>query len=371
MGSAIKMQKKIDWWAPQIGQEEYKLIKQVLDNNYPNEGEMTKLFEQKIANLVGSKHAVAVTSGTAAIFLALKAAGVGRDDEVIVPDLTFIATANAAEMCGAKPVLADVEPETLNLDPQSFEKAITGKTNAVIPVHVSGRGADMGSILSVAKDNGIAVIEDAAEAFTSSYKGRKLGTFGNAGCFSFSPNKTVTTGQGGAIVTDEDTVHGRLRELKDQGRAVRGTGGDDLHRSIGYNFKLTNLQAAVGIGQLNYLQSRVERQVRTCRLYEENLGGIDGLSLLKFREGEVPQWTDALIEKRDELCAYLESEGIGSRKYWLPIHTQAPYRLPDDGFPNSTRLSPKALWLPSAFTLSDSDVLAVCGHIKKFLGKLT
>ena len=250
---------KIPWWEPQIGSEEYKIIKQVLDNNFPNEGEMTSLFEHKICKLLGCKNAVAVTSGTVAMFLSMKALGIGHGDEVIVPDMTFIATANAVDLCGAKPVLVDVDPNTLNIDSSAFGNAITKETKAVIPVHVSGRASDMESIMKIADENSIHVVEDAAEAFMSRHKGKYLGTYGKTGCFSFSPNKTITTGQGGVIVTEDDELKVRLRELKDQGRPVRGTGGDDIHNSIGYNLKFTDLQAAVGLGQLNYLETRMER----------------------------------------------------------------------------------------------------------------
>jgi len=360
--------KKIPWWMPQMGGEERKLIAQVLDNNFPNEGELTTLFENKISDLLGCKHAVAVTSGTAAIFLSLKSLGIGPGDEVIVPDITFIATANAVEMCGAKPVLVDVDIKTMNISPECFSKAITENTKAAIPVHVSGRAADMEFILGIAKENNLEVIEDAAEGFMSKHKGKCLGTFGKTGCFSFSPNKTITTGQGGVIVTDDDELHTYLRELKDQGRPKRGTGGDDVHDVVGYNFKLTDLQAALGLGQLNYLKSRLERMKKNHEIYARELRGISGISLFNFDidNGEVPQWTDAVIEKRDQLCEYLEKNNIGFRRFWFPVHTQKPYKLPDDDFPNSTELSRKALWLPSAFTLSDSDIEMVCGHIKKF-----
>ena len=365
----INEKNKIEWWVTQIGAEEKKLIVKVLESNFPNDGPLTTLFEERISKLLNCKHAVAVPSGTAAIFLALKAANVGFGDEVIVPDVTFIATANAVEMCGAKPILVDVNTRTLTISTDAFTKAITKKTKAVIPVHVSGRASDMATIMKIARKNNISIVEDAAEAFMSKHKGKFLGTFGKMGCFSFSPRKTITTGQGGIIVTDDDKLHIRLCELKDQGRKTRGTGGDDLHDTIGYNFKFTDLQAALGLGQLTYLKSRLERMKKTYKIYAENLNDLDGISIFGFdiENGEQPQWTDAIVEKRDELDKYLQSNGIGCRRYWFPVHSQIPYKLPDKNFPNSTRLSPKAIWLPSAFTLSDDDVVTVCNHIKKFL----
>ena len=362
---------KIPWWIPDIGSSEKELVRKVLDDNFPNEGKLTQQFEEKIAGLLGSRHAIAATSGTAALYLSLKALGIGPGDEVVVPDMTFIATANAVDMCGAKPILVDVDARTLNMPPDAFESAVTAQTKAVIPVHVSGRAADMGKILKIANACGIHVVEDAAEGFMSKHNGRCLGTFGVTGCFSFSPNKTITTGQGGMIVTDDDALEVRLRELKDQGRPKRGTGGNDLHNAMGYNFKFTDIQAAVGLGQLNYLDRRLKRMKRFYEIYAEALAGMEGISLYGFdvSGGEVPQWTDAVIEDRDGLAAHLRSQAIGCREFWHPLHTQKPYRSPDSGFPNSTRLSPRSLWLASAFTLAEADIHKVCGAVKQFLEK--
>ncbi len=365
MGSNIK----IRWWAPQIGPEEKKLINKVLANNFPNEGDFTSSFEKKLSELLGCKHVISVTSGTAAIFLSLKALGIGHGDEVIVPDATFIATANAVEMCGAKPVLTDVEPKTMTMDTSVLLKSITKRTKAVIPVHVSGRAANMEKITKIAKDNNINVVEDAAESFMSKHKGKCLGTFGTLGCLSFSPHKIITTGQGGAILTNDDNLNVCLRGLKDHGRPVRGTGGDDIHKTVGYNFKFTDLQAAVGLGQLEYLEERMDRLKRNHSLYVKNLADIDGISLFNFDtdKGELPLWTDAIAKKRDELDKHLRDNGIDCRRYWLPLHTQEPYKSPDDKFPNSTKLLRNALWLPSAFNLSDGDIDTVCKNIRNFL----
>ena len=362
------MTKKIPWWEPRVGPEEYDLIRQVLDSNYINDGAVTREFERQLALRTGAKHAVAVTSGTAALYLALLAVGVGPGDEVVVPDLTFIATANAARATGAAVVLADVDPRTLCLDPDALERAITARTRAVIPVHVSGRGAAMMDILRIARDRGLAVIEDAAEAFVSRQGGKALGTFGIAGCLSFSPNKSITTGQGGAVLTDDDAVHTRLRELKDQGRSTTGTGGDDLHPAFGLNFKLTNLQSAVGLAQLGRLDDRLDRQRRIYASYADALAGLDGVILPGFDlpGGETPLWTDAMAERRDDLERYLRDRDMDCRRFWHPIHHQQPYRASDDAFPNATRVAPKALWLPSAFTLRDADVVAVTAAIRSF-----
>lgn len=359
--------KKIPWWVPKVEKEDYEFIKRALDANFVNEGPLVAELEKKITDLIGAKYASATTSGTAAIFLALKALGIGPEDEVIVPDLTFIATANAVQLSGAKLVLADIDPKNLNISPDAIKKAITPKTKAIVPVHVTGRGADMEAILEIAKKHNLYVVEDAAEALTSIQGNKYLGTIGDFGCFSFSANKTISTGQGGMLVTNNEELYLKLRPLKDQGRAVRGTGGgDDLHNSIGYNFRMTDLQAGMGLGQFTHLKERVTRMKRNYELYKENLSGVSKISIFPSRPEELPQWTDILTDQRNELEKYLKEQNIDSRKYWLPIHRQPAYKLPDNNFPNSTALSPKALWLPSAFTLTDEDILTVSEKIKDF-----
>jgi perosamine synthetase len=357
------------WWAPQVGANEQALIAEVLRSNYLNDGKVTEDFEHRVAELLGCRHAVAVTSGTAAIFLALAGLGVGPGDEVIVPDITFIATANAVTLTGARPVLADVNPQTLTLSPEAAAQVITRRTRAIVPVHISGRSADMPALLELARCAGLFVVEDAAEGLLSRYGDRYLGTLGDAGALSFSPNKTITTGQGGMVLTDDAVLHRRLRELKDQGRAVQGTGGDDLHPCVGYNFKLTNLQAAVGLGQMEQLGGRIERLKQIYEGYSQGLAGVPGVSLPGFRtdRGESPQWVDVLADERDTLHDHLLARGMHCRRFWFPLHTQAPYRQPDAEFPHSTRVIPHAMWLPSAFTMSDQDVERVCAAIREFM----
>ncbi len=359
---------KIPWWQPLMAGQEHARVAAVLDSNYLNDGDVTTAFESRIAGLFGAKHAVATTSGTSAIFLAVAAAGAGPGDEVIIPDVTFIATANAVKLAGATPVLVDIDPETLNIHPAQVEQAITPRTKAIVPVHVSGRSADMTKLMAIGAAHGIPVIEDAAEALLSKKHGRQLGTIGLGGCLSFSPNKTITTGQGGIVLTNDDAFVARLRALKDHGRPVRGTGGNDEHPTLGYNFKLTNLQAAVGLAQADLLEPRVERLKQIYRLYRDGLRGIDAVTLPGFDVdgGEVPQWVDAVVERRDALVKYLLDRNIHCREFWYPLHTQKPYHRPDAQFPNSTRLMPKSLWLPSALTLSDDDVATVCETIRSF-----
>lgn len=363
--------RKIAWWDPQLaGGEEARVI-EVLRSVYLNDGDVTTAFEQRIAALFGASHAVATTSGTTAIFLALAAVGVGPGDEVVIPDVTFIATANAVRLTGATPVLVDIDPRTLNVDPGQVRQAITATTKAIMPVHVSGRSADMTELLAIGREHGLPIIEDAAEGLLSRTRLGQLGTIGTAGCLSFSPNKTITTGQGGMVLTNDDQVAARLRALKDHGRPVRGTGGNDVHPTLGYNFKLTNLQAAVGLAQADVLEPRVARLRQIYRLYRDGLRGVAAVTLPGFDvdNGEAPQWVDAVVERRDALVEHLLALNIHCRPFWFPLHTQMPYRRPDNQFPNSSRLMPKSLWLPTALTMTDEDVATVCRTIAAFYAK--
>ena len=356
----------IPWWAPQLGDREKVLVAEVIDGNFPNDGEYTTRFEQQVAALCDLPHAVATTSGTTAIFLALAACGIGPGDEVLVPDLTFIATANAVSLAGATPILVDVDRRTGNMNTAALASAITPKTRAIVPVHVSGRGAAMDGIMDIARQHRLRVVEDAAEALGSWYNGRPLGSIGDAGCFSFSPNKTITTGQGGMVVTRDEAIHLRLRELKDQGRPVRGTGGADEHLSIGFNFKLTNVQSAIGLAQLEQFERRRTHLRALYRAYAERLAAIERIRLFGFDvdAGSCPQWIDADVDDRDGLHDYLLARNIHTRKFWYPIHTQTPYRQSDERFGGSVYVSNRGLWLPSALSLTTSDVNRVCDHIR-------
>jgi len=366
--SALERTASIPWWRPVMSEREKQFLAEVIDSNFPNDGPRTSEFESRIAQICGVPYAVAVTSGTSALFLAIVAAGIGFGDEVLVPDITFIATANAVRLAGATPVLVDVDPSTFCIDPESAASAITSHTKAIIPVHVSGRGAAMEAISKIATERDLFVIEDAAEALGSKRLGAALGSIGDLGCFSFSPNKTITTGQGGVVVTRDLNLHQRLRELKDQGRPMRGTGGDDEHPSLGYNFKFTDLQAVVGLAQLESFSERQDHLRRLYRLYQTGLEGNRRVRLGKFEltHGEVPQWVDCTVEDRDGLTEFLSKRRIGFRKFWLPLHTQAPYRSDSGSFESSIRVSREALWLPSAMTLTEEDVAHVCCVINEW-----
>ena len=359
----------IPWFAPEMTGEELSLLNQVLDSGFVNDGPVTRRFEAEIARIAGTRFAVAVTSGTIAIFSALMAVGVGPGDEVLVPALTFVATANAVRLTGATPVLVDIEPERFAIDPDAAAAALTPRTRAMVTVDVNGRGAAYDRIEPLCDRHGLLLVTDSAEGLGSSYRGRPLGSFGRAGCFSFSPNKFVTTGQGGVVTTNDEAIYHRLLEIKDQGRPVRGTGGDDMHPSMGFNFKFTDLQAAMGLAQLGSLDARIEAARRRDALYLEYLGNMSGARLGAIQEdGEARLWADALIERRAPVEAALVAAGIGFRNFWHPISAQRPYADQVGPFPVAEQVSRHGMWLPSHFAITETDIERVSRVIRGAVG---
>lgn len=363
------IQHQIPWFAPEMTGEELGRIKAVLDTGFINDGPVTRKFEEEIARIAGTRHAVAVTSGTIAISCALMAAGIRPDDDVLVPNFTFIATANAVRLMGARPVLVDIEPARFAIDPAAVEAAITPRTTAIVTVDVNGRGAAYDLLESFCSRRGLKLITDSSEGFGSSYRGRRIGSYGAAGCFSFSASKFVTTGQGGAVVTDDNAIYQRLLEIKDQGRPVRGTGGDDPHPSLGYNFKFTDIQAAIGLAQIEVLEQRVKAAMARDALYQEYLGNVPGIRLGDMLEpGEARLWADAVFERRDKVEAALKAANIGFRNFWHPINEQPPYYSEREGpFPNTKCISRNGMWLPSHFSITREDIRRTCDVIRRAL----
>lgn len=358
----------IPWFAPETDEREIRSVEEVLKSQYINEGQWTREFEKKMAEFLGVKHAVAVTSGTSALSLSLMALGLGPSDEVLIPDLTFIATANAARLAGCSVRLVDVEPKRLTICMNSLEKRLTSKSRAVIPVDVNGRGADYSELRDFCKRKGLHLITDSAEALGSRFKGEFLGTTGELGCLSFSANKTLSTGQGGMILTQDTRLWERLAELKDQGRRFQGTGGNDRHPVLGFNFKFTNVLSAIGLAQFEKLQTRLQKAMERDRWYQEELQGVSGLSFPDMTmEGEIRQWTDILSPRADLLEAELKKQQIGSRRFWFPLHTQEPYADDEKNFQVATQISKQGLWLPSYFGLKHSEVKRVCEVVRKVL----
>ena len=360
----------IPWWHPVLGDDEAQAVAGVLASGFPNDGEVTEQFGARIASIAGVAHGIGVSSGSAAIYCALVACGIRPGDDVIVPDLTFVATANAVRLAGARPVLADIRRADFSLDPAAVEKVLTPRTRAIVPVHVNGRGGSVDEIVALAGRHDLAVVEDAAEALGSRLSARPLGSFGRAAAFSFAPTKMVTTGQGGVVVTDDPAVARRVRELKDQGRATRGTGGADPHPVFGFNFKLTNVHAAIGLVQLDRLEDRLAHLRMLEDWYAEELEGLETEVRLVGGDregGEAHNWVDVLVEDRDLLAAHLRECGADPREFWFPLHTQPQDAADEAAFPNATWVSRHGLWLPSALSLTRRDVATLGEAVRRFV----
>ena len=366
---AKTISKKINFWDPVIGNQELKNIEKVLKMNWPNEGHYTFLLEKKIEKLLKVKHAVCVTSGTISIFLALKSLDIGPLDEVIVPDLTFGATAMAVKLTGAKLVIADINKDNLGFNLTELKKNINKKTKAIIPVHISGRAAEITQIKKIAKKNKIFIVEDAAEALLSKHKKKYLGTIGDLGCFSLTASKTITTGQGGIIVTNNSKLFKKIKLLKNQGIIGRSDGGNVRHSIVGYNFKFTNLQAAMGLAQIATLKTRALKLKNINSLYRKKLKYLEEIKVLDFdlSGGEVPLWTDVYaLKKRDQLIDYLKKNGIECRKFWYPLHLQKPFKDKNKKYQVATDIYNKLFWLPSSMTLTEKKITSICNLIIKF-----
>jgi len=345
-----------------------KLTNKVLSSNFFNEGKFTKLLERKISSLLKVKYVVATTSGTISLFLALKAIGVEENDEVIIPNITFPATANAVILAGAKPVLVDINTNDLLIDTKSLIKNINKNTKAIIPVHISGRGSNIKKIIKIARRKKIFVIEDAAEALMSKSNNKYLGTFGDLGCFSFAPNKIFTTGQGGAVVTNNKLIYEKLYRLKDQGRTRLVKGGNDKYSTTGYNFKFTELQAVLGLAQLSEIKKRKKILINHYKIYKKYLIRNNNFKLIGFdiKNGEMPLWVDIFCLRRKKLYKFLSKKGINCRYFWQPLNTLESYRKSFYNLDNSKKLNGKLMWLPSSLNLKKDDLVKICNTINKF-----
>ena len=371
MGNILKVN-KIILANPKINNSEtITLLKKVLKSTFVNEGKQTKEFEKKICQFLNVRYCLTTTSGTTALFLALKALGLNNNDEVIVPNITFPATANAVSMAGGKPILVDVDPVNILIDEKSLLKKISKKTKFVIPVHVSGRGSNIKNIIKICKKKSIKVIEDAAEAFGSKINGKNLGTFGEVGCFSFAPNKIITTGQGGVVVTNNKEIYKKLKVLKDQGRIGPTTGGEDNYVSLGFNLKFTNLQAALGLSQIKELRWRVKKLRNIHKFYLQNIKQNNDFKIINFKlsNGELPLWTDIWCNNRNKLFKFLESKNIFCRYYWKPLNTSPVYLTSFKDLENSKKLQKKLMWLPSSLEMTMKEQKKICNLINLFFAK--
>lgn len=352
---------------PWFGDEERLALDAYMrENGWITEFKKTQEFEKVLAEYAGVKHCLVVNNGTISLTLAAIAANIQAGDEVIVPNYTMIATPNSIKMFGAIPVFVDVEPETLCLDINLVEKAITEKTKAIILVLANGRYPESGvnAFEDLAKKYNIVLLEDSAQSLGSLYPdGRHQGSVGLVGSFSFSTPKIISTGQGGALVTNDDDVAFKLKRLKDFGRSG---GGLDIHDCIGYNFKFTDLQAIIGIEQMKKIDWRVARKKEIYELYKNGLQDCNSVKFFKQDTKLTAPWfIDVLVENKQALMEYLKGKGIGTRLMYPPINKQEAYKIAGN-HPISNLVGEKGIWLPSAAQLTNDQIIFITKSIKEF-----
>lgn len=325
----------------------------------------TREFEKMIAEYTGAEYCSVMPNGTISLSCALIALGVGVGDEVIVPDYTMVATPNSVELIGAKAVFVDIEPDTLCMDLEAMKKAVTPKTRAVMAVSINGRAPSrMDEIVSFCRENGIRLVEDAAQSLGSRHGGRHLGTIGDIGSFSFSVPKIITTGQGGALVTNNGDLYEKILKIRDFGREKSGS---DHYLTKGWNFKFTDMQSVIGIEQMKKLSYRVARKKEMGRLYKNGLKNIPGVELLPTDlEQTAPWFFDILCERRTELIAYLKDNNIGTREFYPPLHREPAYGYCGKSFPVTENISSRGLWLPSSVLVTDNQINYICELIRSF-----
>lgn len=364
--------------APVIGAREIECVTEAVRSGWVSSiGPYLDEFERRFAAFCGTKHAIALSNGTVALHLALHTLGVGPGDEVIVPDLTFAATAHAVLQTGATPVFADVDPTTWCVDPRAVERAIGPKTRVIIPVHLYGHPADMPALTALAAPREIALLEDAAEAHGARVSGARVGSLGRVGAFSFYGNKVMTTGEGGMLVTSDDELAARLRFLKDHGMSKERR---YFHTELAFNYRMTNIQAALGVAQIEQVEGFIERKRELMRWYREDLAGCAGVLLNPDVPGfESVYWMISAVlagdskRSRDEVAAILRSRGVDSRPFFVPMSALPHLRqfrqvgVDSDGCPVASRLGEHGLNLPSGCGLSRTAVGRVTSALRAAL----
>lgn len=326
----------------------------------------TEELEHMICEFTGAKYCVMTNNGTISLTLAMLALGLKSGDEVLVPDFTMIASPNSAKLISVNPVLVDVDAESLCMDLDVAARAITPKTKALMYVAFNGRAGDMNAVVDFCRKHNLYLVEDAAQALGSQQRGKHLGTFGDVGSFSFSVPKIITTGQGGALVTNNEILAAKIRRLKDFGRTG---GGSDVHNEWGWNFKFTDIQAVIGIEQMKKLPWRVKRKKEIWQHYHDGLKNILQVEFMTTNlEDTSPWFIDIFVDEPDQLVAFLKERGIGSRLVYPAIHTQKIYADSYRGksFPVAARYASRGLWLPSSSKLTDGDVSIVVTTIREY-----
>ncbi|MGB8772443.1 MAG: DegT/DnrJ/EryC1/StrS family aminotransferase [Candidatus Korobacteraceae bacterium] len=367
--------------APDICEEDIEAVTNVLRTTKLSIGPKLEEFEHAIAEYAGVSHAVAVSSGTGGLHLCVRALGIGEGDEVIVPSFTFIAAANVIRYERGIPVFVDVDPETLNLDPNLIETAITPRTRAILVVHTFGCPADLSAILDIAQRHHLLVIEDACEAIGAEYDGRKVGGLGEAGVFAFYPNKQITTGEGGVIVTENPEVAKLARKLRNQGRS--DTADWFQHSELGYNYRISEINCALGIEQLKRVESVLARREAIAREYHQRLNGHPSLQLPLLSVARrriswfvyVVRLGNPLLQfHRDWILKEMASRGIECGRYFAPIHLQPIYQSASGyrkALPVTEWNASRSLALPFFNRIQESQIEEVCQTLKELIQRAT
>ena len=366
---------KVPQFMPYIDMEEYEAIKPCFETNWITEGPKAAEFSNKLCELIGVKYGVFAPNGTLALYLALRAIGVGPGDEVIVPDFTFIASANAVEMVGARPVFVDVDQGDLQISVADCRRVLSSKTKAIMPVHIYGFTSNMTQVMEFAKKHNLLVIEDAAQALGIKWSGQGCGSFGDIASFSFFADKTLTTGEGGFVCTNDKITYDKLLYLRNQGRINRGT---FIHPEIGYNFRMNDIQMAMGLTQLKKLPTIIALKHQNFNLYCELLSGVSDIELMKPRAEISPfiPFRVVLRVKRSDasgLMEFMKERGVETRTFFYPLHLQPCFerwshdpRHHRQHFEVSEDAYARGVCLPSFAGLQPSQVHYVCDVIKEY-----
>jgi len=363
--------------APLLDGNERKYLNQCLDTGWiSSEGPFVARFEEKMAATVGRRHGIAVCNGTAALEIAVAALGLAPGDEIILPTFTIISCAAAVLRQGCVPVLVDSDPLTWNMDIAQIEARISPRTKAIMVVHIYGLPVDMAPILALAARHGLKIIEDAAQMHGQTYRGRPCGSFGDLSVFSFYPNKHITTGEGGMVLTDDEGLAARCRSLRNLCFQAEKR---FVHEELGFNYRMTNLQAALGVAQLERLDEFVARKRRMGNRYTERLSGIEGLELMppSTPYAENIYWVYGMVLEdgvpfdATEAMHRLGALGIGTRPFFWPMHQQPVFRkmglFANESFPVAERLARRGFYLPSGLALSDAEMEETAAGVRALL----
>jgi perosamine synthetase len=358
---------------PIIGAREKELVLDALDSGWVSSiGKYIDEFETKFARYCGTEYALAVSNGTTGLHLALATLGLQQGDEVIIPDLTFVATANAVAYTGATPVLADVDADTLCMDPASVKSLISRRTKAIIPVHLYGHPADMDALLEIGAAHGVPIVEDAAEAHGAEYKGRKVGGLGKCGVFSFYGNKVITTGEGGMLTTNDREFFERAKQLRDHAMSPTRR---YFHEQLGYNYRITNLQAALGVAQLERIQDFLDRRAEIMSWYDSQIVTTDCIRLNRVKNWAKSAFWMVCLEvdwldeaRRDALMQALYARGIDTRPYFCTLSSMPMYKQRPQ--PIAARKSQIGLNLPSYYELTKPEVQRIGSDVNEILKEM-